>query len=478
MTDLTDFGRLVPRDHGLIVVSTLRADGTIQSSVVNAGVLSHPFTGQSAVGFVVRGGTRKLDNLRARPRATVVIRAGWEWAAAEGPVELIGPDDPAPGVDAERLRLLLREIFAAAGGTHDDWATYDKVMAQERRAAVLLSPDRVYSNPSRLSPARGRLSAVRAFIGRPPAHPPAARRRSRDMQTEHATIALADGRAVEVLSYGPADGLPLVTHHGTPGGGLVSYQPTIDTEMARGLRTIQFARPGYGQSAPHPGRRVADVAADVAEILDALDVETFITWGRSGGGPHALACAALLPGRCLATASIAGVAPRDAAGLDWIAGMGPENVAEIGAAERGSAELTAFLEKDAAGLATVTGADIIEGLGGLIGEADKAVLTGEYADYQAESFHAALRHGIAGWYEDDMAFVAPWGFPLSGVLAPVAVWQGDQDRMVPFGHGQWLAGHIPGAHAHLLPGEGHLSLAEHHYGQILDDLIALAQSMG
>ena len=109
------------------------------------------------------------------------------------------------------------------------------------------------------------------------------------MQTEHATIALADGRAAEVLTYGPADGLPLVTHHGTPGGGLVSYQPTIDTEMARGLRTIQFARPGYGQSAPHPGRRVADVAADVAEILDALDVETFITWGRSGGGPHALA---------------------------------------------------------------------------------------------------------------------------------------------------------------------------------------------
>ena len=458
MTDLTDFGRLVPREHGLIVVSTLRADGTIQSSVVNAGVLSHPFTGQPAVGFVVRGGTRKLANLRARPRATVVIRAGWEWAAAEGPAEIIGPDDPAPGVDAERLRLLLREIFAAAGGTHDDWDTYDKVMAQERRAAVLLSPDRVYSNPSRLSPT--------------------ARRRSRDMQTEHATIALADGRAAEVLTYGPADGLPLVTHHGTPGGGLVSYQPTIDTEMARGLRTIQFARPGYGQSAPHPGRRVADVAADVAEILDALDVETFITWGRSGGGPHALACAALLPGRCLAAASIAGVAPRDADGLDWIAGMGPENVAEFGAAERGSAELTAFLEKDAAVLATVTGADIIEGLGGLIGEADKVVLTGEYADYQAESFRAALRRGIAGWYEDDVAFVTPWGFPLSGDLVPVAVWQGDEDRMVPFGHGQWLAGHLPGAHTHLLPGEGHLSLAQHHYGEILDDLIALAQSMG
>jgi len=149
MTDLADFGRLIPREHGLIVISTLRADGTIQSSVVNAGVLDHPAGGQPAVGFVARGGTRKLDNLRARPRATAVIRAGWEWAAAEGTTELAGPDDPMPGVDAERLRLLLREIFTAAGGSHDDWDTYDRVMAKERRAAVLLTPDRVYSNPPR-----------------------------------------------------------------------------------------------------------------------------------------------------------------------------------------------------------------------------------------------------------------------------------------------------------------------------------------
>lgn len=147
MTDLADFGRLVPREHGLVVLSTLRGDGTIQSSVVNAGVLGHPLTGQPVVGMVIRGGTRKLGYLRARPRATAVIRSGWEWVAAEGPAELAGPDDPMPGVDAERRRLLLREIFGAAGGTHEDWDTYDRVMAQERRAAVLLSPDRIYSNP-------------------------------------------------------------------------------------------------------------------------------------------------------------------------------------------------------------------------------------------------------------------------------------------------------------------------------------------
>jgi PPOX class probable F420-dependent enzyme len=145
MTDLADFARLVARDHGLCVVSTLRGDGAIQSSVVNAGVLDHPVTGRPVVGLVARGGSHKLANLRARPEATIVVRAGWEWAAAEGPAELAGPGDPLPGVDPEALRVLLRAVFAAAGGTHDDWETYDRVMAEERRTAVLIEPRRVYA---------------------------------------------------------------------------------------------------------------------------------------------------------------------------------------------------------------------------------------------------------------------------------------------------------------------------------------------
>jgi pimeloyl-ACP methyl ester carboxylesterase len=307
------------------------------------------------------------------------------------------------------------------------------------------------------------------------------------MQTERLTIALTDGRTVEGLALGPPGGVPLVVHHGTPGGGLVPYEPKVETAVSHGLRVIHFARPGYSRSSPRPGRRVANVAADVAEILDALGAETFITHGTSGGGPHALACAYLLPGRCLAAASIAGAAPRDATGLDWQAGMGPENIEEFGAAERSPADLTAFLEKGAAELGSVTGGDIIAGLGGLIGDADKAVLTGEYADYQAAALRAAVARGIAGWYEDDMAFVSDWGFefgpdtaPVTGVPdlddgpAPVAVWQGGQDRMVPFAHGQWLAAHLPGARVHLLPGEGHLSLEHHHYGEILTDLLDLA----
>jgi hypothetical protein len=144
VADLTAFARLVPMDHGLVVVSTTRPNGTVHSSVVNAGVLPHPLTSDPVVGLVVRGDARKLDYLRQRRRATVVIRAGWQWAGAEGGVDLIGPDDPVDGVDAERLRVLLREVFTAAGGTHDDWPTYDAVMAAERRTVVLVRPERTY----------------------------------------------------------------------------------------------------------------------------------------------------------------------------------------------------------------------------------------------------------------------------------------------------------------------------------------------
>jgi PPOX class probable F420-dependent enzyme len=146
MTDVTDFAALVRRDHGLCVVSTLRAAGTIQSSVVNAGVIDHPVIGGPVVGFTTRGRAAKLVNLRARPRTTIVVRAGWEWVAVEGPAEIAGPDDPLPGFDPADLPALLRQVFTAAGGTHDDWPTYDRVMAEERRAAVLVVPERVYSN--------------------------------------------------------------------------------------------------------------------------------------------------------------------------------------------------------------------------------------------------------------------------------------------------------------------------------------------
>jgi len=146
MTELADFARIAAADHNLCVVATARADGTVQASVVNAGVMRHPTRAVDVVVFVARGGTRKLANMRARPTMTVVARASWDWAAVEGDAELIGPDDPYQGVDAAQLRPLLREAFKAAGGTHDDWDEYDRVMAEDRRAVVLVTPTRVYSN--------------------------------------------------------------------------------------------------------------------------------------------------------------------------------------------------------------------------------------------------------------------------------------------------------------------------------------------
>ena len=294
------------------------------------------------------------------------------------------------------------------------------------------------------------------------------------MDTERRLVALPDGRDIDLLLAGPAGGLPLVMHEGTPQG-LVLYPPTAQAAQDRNLRPILVARPGYERSTPRPGRRVADVAADVADVLDVLGLGTFVTAGWSGGGPHALACAALLPGRCLAAASIAGAAPFHAKGLDFTAGMGPENVEEFAAAVRGPAALTEFLDREAAGFGAVTGAQVAAALGGLIADADRAVLTGTYADHLAAGARASLNAGIAGWLDDDLAFVADWGFSLTGEgKIPAAIWQGDQDRMVPFAHGQWLAANIPGARAHLLAGEGHLTMTVSALGRVLDDVLDLA----
>ena len=146
MTDLADFTRICRADNGLCVVTTLRDDVSVQASVVNAGVVDHPVSQTPVVGIVAGGRSRKLRNLRLRARATLVAKSGWEWVAVEGSAELFGPDDQILGLDADALRLTLRAVFVAAGGTHDDWDEYDRVMAAERRTAVFIAPDRIYTN--------------------------------------------------------------------------------------------------------------------------------------------------------------------------------------------------------------------------------------------------------------------------------------------------------------------------------------------
>jgi pimeloyl-ACP methyl ester carboxylesterase len=263
----------------------------------------------------------------------------------------------------------------------------------------------------------------------------------------------------------------LLFHNGTPTAAARNPH-VVNPARKHGLRTITYSRPGYAASTVQRGRTVADAAQDLEAILDALGADRCLALGWSGGGPHALACAALLPERCMAAATMGGVAPYGSAGLDWLAGMGPENIDEFGAALEGEPTLTAFLEKAAAELRGVTGEELVAALGGLASDVDKSALTGEFAGTLAETFRRAVSTGIAGWRDDDLAFVRPWGFDLENVRVPVAVWQGAQDRMVPFDHGRWLAAKIPGAVSHLLDGDGHLSLVNH-LDRILEDLVEL-----
>jgi len=287
-------------------------------------------------------------------------------------------------------------------------------------------------------------------------------------------LELPDGRTLEYVVGGPAGAPPLIMHHGTPNAAVL-FEPLVAVAAAHGLRTVLHSRPGYAGSSPQPGRSVAAVASDVAAVLDDLGAEQFVTLGWSGGGPHALACAALLPGRCMAAASIAGVAPYKAQGADgfeFLSGMGAENIEEFGAAAAGEAELTAYLQGAAADLAEVQPAQVVAALGDLLSDVDRKALTGAFADFLAASFRAAVSTGIAGWRDDDLAFLADWGFGLSGIQAPVSIWQGDEDRMVPFDHGRWLAGQLPGASVHLKPAEGHLSLLVDNADAIVAELAA------
>ena len=289
-------------------------------------------------------------------------------------------------------------------------------------------------------------------------------------------LEVGGGRSLDVSVDGPAGKLALVFHLGTPCAGLL-FRPLVEEAAKRGLRTVVYSRPGYATSTPYPGRSVADAVPDVRAILDELGAREFVTIGWSGGGPHALACAALLPDRCAAALSLAGVAPYPAEGIDWMAGMGAENVDEFSLALDGEAALNPWIEAQAKGLRQIEADDVAAALGGLVSEVDKASLTGEFAEFMAAAFREAVSTGIAGWRDDDLAFTRPWGFALDAIDRPVAVWQGRQDRMVPFAHGQWLAEHIANARVRLYEDEGHLSLGVHALARIRAARLARAGSI-
>jgi pimeloyl-ACP methyl ester carboxylesterase len=290
------------------------------------------------------------------------------------------------------------------------------------------------------------------------------------------TVTVADGRSLAVAQWGDPEGTPILSLHGTPGSRLLR-PPDEDAIHTAKINLITYDRPGYGASDRVPGRQVVDCVADIEAIVDALGVSRFAVTGRSGGGPHALAVAARLPDRAAVAECVVGAAPFDAAGLDWTAGMDEENVTEFGWARQGEQVLhrhlvpvaAADLQRMTADPAKVYSDDW------QLPDADRQVLARD--DVQGvlvEAVREALRPGVWGWVDDDLAFLRPWGFDLAAIAVPVAIWQGGCDRMVPARHGPWLAEHVAGAYGRFQDRHGHVSLMTEDHGEVLDDLLALA----
>jgi pimeloyl-ACP methyl ester carboxylesterase len=284
------------------------------------------------------------------------------------------------------------------------------------------------------------------------------------------TVHTPDGRVLAVEEAGDPAGRPVLVHNGTPNSRHL-YGPDGRDAAERGLRLIGYDRPGYGGSSPQPGRTVADCAGDVRAICAALGLGRLAMWGASGGGPHVLACAALLPDLVVAAASIASLAPFDADGLDYFEGMGQGNVddtllvlndepAARAKAEKDRAEILAESPGDADGAD-----DVPDGLQTLLSPVDAAVLRGELGAYLQTAMQDGLAPGVEGWL-DDNCLIRPWGFSPADIKIPFLLLHGRQDKFVPFGHGEWLAARIPGVEARLYDDEGHLSLLQNRVSEV------------
>lgn len=288
-------------------------------------------------------------------------------------------------------------------------------------------------------------------------------------------IDLPDGRSLDLDVSGPEDGMPVVYHHGTPGS-VRQFRAIQRAAHDRGLRLVTFSRPGYGASTRQPGRRVVDAVTDVAAVLGHLGTSRCLVAGWSGGGPHALATGARLPEQVAGVLCIAGCAPFDAVGLNFLEGMGQQNIDEYGLALQGDEAVRASSEVEAIGLRNTDAAGVIEGMVTMLPAVDRAVLTAEFGEDLVVNLAEGLRTGVDGWVDDDLAFVAPWGFSLAEIDVPTFVWQGSEDLMVPFAHGQWLVAHVPGATARLQQGEGHLSIGVGALDRMFDDLLTTISS--
>jgi pimeloyl-ACP methyl ester carboxylesterase len=278
-------------------------------------------------------------------------------------------------------------------------------------------------------------------------------------------IKTPDGRTLAVQEAGDPSGKPVLVHAGTPNSRQL-YAPHVTDAAARGIRLIGYDRPGYGESDPQPGRTVASCADDVRAICSALGITRLATWGISGGGPHVLACAALLPDLVAAAASLASPAPYPAEGIDWFAGMGKENVDDFKLMEKDPAAARAKAEKDREAMLAAGAEDLHTQFETLLTPTDAAVMTGALAEYMMFTIKDGLAPGVEGWDEDGLTWAAPWGFAFRDITVPVLLMHGREDQFVPFAHGEWLAARIPGVEARLLDHDGHLTLAESRIGEV------------
>ena len=278
------------------------------------------------------------------------------------------------------------------------------------------------------------------------------------------TVHTPDGRTLAVEDSGDPAGRPILAHMGTPSSRHL-YRPNVLDAAQRGLRLISYDRPGYGGSSPQPGRTVADCAADVRAICAELGIDRLATWGISGGGPHVLACAALLPDLVTAAASLASPAPYGAEGLDYFAGMGQENVDDFTLYFADETAARAKTDRDREELLTTPPEDAAKALESLLTPTDAAALRGDLAEYLTYSNQDGLAPGSQGWFDDNCT-VRPWGFDLADITVPVLLLHGRQDMFVPFSHGEWLAAHIPGVEARLLDDDGHLTLLQNRVPEV------------
>lgn len=278
-------------------------------------------------------------------------------------------------------------------------------------------------------------------------------------------IATPDGRTLRALEDGDANGRPVLVHNGTPNSRLL-FGPDAERAEHQGIRLISYDRPGYGGSTRQPGRSVADCAQDVRAIAGALDIERLVVWGISGGGPHAIACAALLPDVVAAVAVLASPAPWEAPGLDYFADMGQKNIEDMTLLVEDPAAAFVKCERDREEMLALTPDALLAHLNTLLTPTDAAMVTGELAQYLVDARRSGLAPGPGGWWDDGVAFVAPWGFELDRIDVPVLLRHGRQDRFVPFAHGEWLAHHIPGVQVELTDDDGHLTQTMRH----LDDV--------